>query len=88
MELYIFGWVNKRVVDSGNAMLYSGLRDDPFFFDLAGYIDTLNTGSVSFDSTRDSLAGTNVTAIVVAMDIDAASGGNNNIQLWASTGRK
>lgn len=78
----------ESTLESGNAMLYSGPRDDPFFFDLTGYIDTLSTGSISFDSTRDSLAGTNITAVVVAMDIDTASGGNNNIQIWATTGRK
>ncbi|MCA9729372.1 MAG: DUF4331 family protein, partial [Candidatus Eisenbacteria bacterium] len=68
--------------------VFAGWRDDPFFFDLAGYQMTLQTGDLSFDSTRDSFAGLNVTAIVVEMDLSAALGSGSKINLWATTGRK
>ncbi len=65
--------------------VYAGLRDDPFFFDLQGYLATLDTAKLSFDSTRDSFAQTNVTAIIVEISTDAAAGGSDNIAMWAST---
>ncbi|MEO0600567.1 MAG: DUF4331 family protein [Myxococcota bacterium] len=68
--------------------LYAGLRDDPFFFDLAGYSDTLSTGTLSFDSTRDSFAGTNVTAIVLEGPADAWLDGGTSLNVWTTTARK
>ena len=75
-------------ITSGSATVYAGLRDDPFFFDLDGYLTTLSTGTISFDASNDSLAGTNITAIAVQMDATTASGGNDQVQLWATTARK
>jgi len=65
--------------------VYAGLRDDPFFFDLDGYLMTLMTGDLSFDSKRDSFAKTNITAIVVEISTDAAKGDSDNIAMWATT---
>ncbi|MEZ4385888.1 MAG: DUF4331 family protein [Nannocystaceae bacterium] len=65
--------------------VFAGLRDDPFFFDLQGYLETLDTATIAFDSSRDSFAMTNVTAIVVELSTDAVSGGSDNIQMWATT---
>jgi hypothetical protein len=77
------------VIDGGNGVqLYAGPRDDPFFFDLDGYKATLMSGTLMFDNTNDTFAGTNVTAIVIEMDADAAAGGGDGLQLWATTGRK
>ncbi|TNE92354.1 MAG: DUF4331 domain-containing protein [Deltaproteobacteria bacterium] len=64
------------------------LADDPFFMDLTGFVDTMNTGTLAIDSTRDSLAGTNVDAIVLELDLAEASGGSDNFQIWATSGRK
>ena len=76
-------------IDAGNGlMVYAGLRDDPFFFDLEGFNATLATGTLAFDNTRDSVAGLNVSAIVLEMDLAEASNGNANIALWATTSRK
>jgi hypothetical protein len=65
--------------------VFAGLRDDPFFFDLQGYLATLDTGTLSFDKDNDSFAMTNVTAIVVEISTDAAAGGSDTIQMWATT---
>lgn len=39
--------------DLGGARIFAGVRDDPFFFDLAGFQDTVATGDLQFASTRD-----------------------------------
>lgn len=76
-------------IDGGNGVtLWAGLRDDPFFFDLEGFQATLMMGTLMFDSTRDSLAGLNVTAIVIEMPAGDAAGGGTTLQTWATTGRK
>ncbi len=70
-----------------SARIWAGLRDDPFFFDLEGFQDTLSTGALAFDPTRDSFAGANVTAIVLEVPVSAAMGGNTDpLQIWATTG--
>jgi hypothetical protein len=77
------------VIDGGNGVqLFAGPRDDPFFFDLDGYQATLMSGTLMFDNTNDTFAGTNVTSIVVEMDAAAAAGGSDTLQVWATTGRK
>ena len=72
----------------GDVKLWAGLRDDPFFFDLQGYGDTLATATVSFDSSRDSLAGTNVTAIVIEAPVATVAGGSAPFTTWVTTARK
>ena len=68
--------------------VFAGLRDDPFFFDFEGFGTTASTGSIAFDSTRDSFAGTNVSAIVLEMNLTAALDGGDSLQLWATTGTR
>ena len=68
--------------------VYAGSREDPFFFDLDGFLATKMTETVSFDSANDSFAGLNVTAIVIEMDSAAAAGGGTTLQAWVTTGRK
>jgi hypothetical protein len=76
------------VIDAGNGLsVFTGQREDPFFFDFQGYLDTLATATVSFDSTRDYFAGLHVTAIVVEIDADSVRGADSNIQTWATTAR-
>ncbi len=77
----------EQVLPAAGGKVWVGLRDDPFFFDLDGYTDTLSTGTLSFDAGRDSLAGTNVTAIALEMDLGAALEGSESLQVWATSGR-
>jgi hypothetical protein len=67
--------------------LWAGLRDDPFFFDVQGFGDTLAKGTLLFDPTRDGFAGKNVTAIVFTMDQATALGSDPTMKVWATTGR-
>jgi hypothetical protein len=83
----IVGAVEENLAD-GTAQAFTGLRDDPFFFDLAGFNETLMTGTLAFDPTRDFFAGQNITALVLQMPLDAASGlGGGNLSIWAVTAR-
>ncbi|NJK33270.1 MAG: DUF4331 domain-containing protein [Deltaproteobacteria bacterium] len=76
-------------IDAGNGLrVFAGLRDDPFFFDLDGYLETLMSGTLSFDSANDSFAGTNVTSIVLEMDATMAAGGGTTLQTWATSARR
>ena len=74
-------------IDMGNTKIFTGLRDDPFFFDLGGFTDTLATGTLSFDPTRDFFAGSNVYSIVLEMPLQAALGVGNSLNVWATTAR-
>ncbi len=63
-----------------------GLRDDPFFFDLFGFNDTMSTGTLAFTGA-DALAGTNVMAIVVEVELEQL-GDPSAFRAWATTARK
>jgi hypothetical protein len=81
------GPVDTEIDTGAGTRIWAGPREDPFFFDLDGYLETLDTGMLSFDSMNDTFAGLNVTSIVVEMDAAAAAAGADNIQLWATTSR-
>ena len=70
-----------------NARAWAGLRDDPFFFDLQGFGDTLQSGSLMFDATRDTFAGQNVTSVVIEVPLADALGGGSNLSIWATSAR-
>jgi hypothetical protein len=82
------GPVNTNIDAGGGLQVFAGPREDPFFFDLDGFKATLMTGTISFDNMNDTFAATNVTSIVVEMDAAMASAGSEDIQIWATTGRK
>ena len=75
-----------EVVEGSDIKLYAGLRDDPFFFDLAGFNDTLKTGTIAFTGT-DAVAGANVMALVVEIPLDWVTDGGTGFQTWATTSR-
>ncbi len=82
----VVGPVGQTVTGDNGAKIHTGLFDDPFFFDLAGYTATLQSGTLSFTGV-DAVAGTNASAIVIEVPLAAASAGNTTINLWATTGR-
>lgn len=65
----------------------AGLFDDPFFFDLQGFRDTLSTGTLSFNNQRDFFAGQNLTAIVISIPRSRIENGANLVDVWATTAR-
>lgn len=76
---------------SGNSMrVHHGLFDDPFFFDLEAFNETVDTLQPQFmDPGTDFFAPLNVLGIVLGVDIDAITndGADPVIQVWASTNR-
>jgi hypothetical protein len=79
----------ETVFDAGDgARVWSGHADDPFFFDAAGYLETLDTATVSFVNDRDFLAGLNVTAAAIDIDTAALQDGARPLQFWATAARK
>jgi hypothetical protein len=71
---------------------FAGMRDDPFFFDLNGFINILsNEPGKSFigcQGTRpDFFAGTNVSSIVVELPSRLLTRRSPNIGVWATTDR-
>ena len=77
---------------NGNIRVYAGLRDDPFWWDAAAQERFKTMGIAAYsDPGTDSLAGSNVLAIVIGIKISAMSVGttpNHNVQkIWAASER-
>lgn len=68
-------------VKGPHTRFFAGLRDDPFFFDLAGFKNGLNFTGVDF------FTGTNVSAIVIEIPQGALRHGakNNVLHIWGET---
>lgn len=81
------GYTGNTVMVNGGGKLYAGKRDDPFFFDLAGYNQLKDSGYTDVSGLTDNpgtdfFAGTNILAIVLELP-DSAIGASANY--WAST---
>ncbi len=73
---------------TGNAKVFAGLRSDPFFFDLTGFIGTVfNVGtddlSVLDGNSSDFFAGLNTNAVVLEVPDDSI--GATKIGVWGQT---
>jgi hypothetical protein len=69
----------------GGAMLFAGVRSDPFFFDLTGFAGTvLGVGSDALgDNPTDFFAGLNTNAVVIEVPDEAL--GATDIGVWGAT---
>lgn len=76
----------EEAMEADGTWIFGGTRDDGFFFDLEGFQNTLAEATLMFDSTRDTFAGTNTTAIAVEAPLDAFTDGAA-FTIWASTRR-
>ena len=90
------GFGQAAVVNSGpqGIKAFAGRRDDPFFFDLIGFLNVLDIGGKSFvgcgaaDShpENDTFKGQNVSSIVLELPSRLLEGGgDSNIGVWATT---
>ena len=79
---------------SGGGSAFAGVRDDPFFFDLPGFVEfkeQLLGGSTDLDellggfSAADTFAGTNVLSIALRLPNEKLGGTGNSIGVWAAT---
>jgi hypothetical protein len=78
------------VRNKGGVKAYAGLRDDPFFFDLDGFINVLSDEpGKSFLGCKaprtDFFAGKNVSAIVLQLPARMLTNGSSNVGVWAAT---
>jgi hypothetical protein len=73
----------------GGGKLFAGLRSDPFFFDLGGFLGTVegtNNGRMLNDGMQsDFFADLNTLAIVVEVEDDELG---SNIGVWATTSKR
>ncbi|HZE28867.1 MAG TPA: DUF4331 family protein, partial [Gaiellaceae bacterium] len=71
--------------------VFAGRRDDPFFFDLPGFLNILGPGSLigcgsaSSHPERDFFAHRNVSSLVVELPSALLTGSTPNIGVWATT---
>ena len=77
---------------NGDMRVYAGLRDDPMSFDLDAAERFKQVGIAAYTNPgTDSLAGTNVLAIVVGIKVTAmpsgAAAGHNVYKIWAASER-
>jgi len=72
---------------TGSAKVFAGVRSDPFFFDLTGFIGTVfgvgsDNLSVLDGNASDFFVGLNTNAVVIEVSDDALA---SNIGVWGST---
>ena len=82
----IVGSVNTTLVKDG-VTVRAGIFDDPFFFDSQGFKQTVATGTLSFNNTRNFFANANDTAIVVEIPSDRLNNNGHVLNIWGSTAR-
>lgn len=79
---------DNRIFQSADGLnAFIGSTDDPFFFDSQGFGETLSTGTVAIDSTRDTFGGRNLSAIAFEIDTEALSSTQTVFKAWATTAR-
>ena len=70
---------------------FAGRRDDPFFFDLVGFLNILGSpsligcGSPTSHPERDFFARRNVSSIVLELPSKLLTAGSSKVGVWAST---
>lgn len=78
---------NRTFQSSNGLNAFVGSTDDPFFFDFQGFADTLSTGTLAFNNTRDAFAGRNLSAIAFQINTNALSSSGQVFKAWATTAR-
>ena len=79
------GQANPIITEAGGVKVFAGLREDPFFFDLQGFMMFASNPQAPVSGLRpagagqatDTFAGTNVSMIVLEVPITALTGANN-----------
>ena len=80
------GWTGGTGIGTaiGSAKVFAGVRADPFFFDLLGFLGTvLKVGDTQLGTGPDIFAGLNTNAVVIEVPNDSI--GATNIGVWGST---
>ncbi len=85
----------ERILERDGLKVFSGVVDDPFFFDVLGFRATNSTGVLSIQNNRDFFTNQNDTAIAIQIPIERVSRDTNGdgrfdtrIDVWVDTYRK
>jgi hypothetical protein len=89
-----YGGAIRSSVLSGGGRSFVGPRDDPFYFDLAGFVQfksKLLAGSTDLDELlggftgTDTFRGTNISSIVLSVPNGMVGGTGRSVGVWATT---
>lgn len=76
------------IATGGGLTVFAGVRDDPFFFDLARFNEIVMGMATEFrDPGIDTFAGSNALAIVVEVPTSMLVGASPTIGVWGTTSR-
>lgn len=88
----VVGAVETVLNPADGVIAHVGIHDDPFFFDLAGFNATVETGDLAFSALTgdavDGLAGLNTMAITLEMPMAPVLNGGTQLKVWATTATK
>src|SRR5918995_1697202 len=77
-----------RELGRSGVMAFAGMRSDPFFFDLLGFLGSVKgqgTRTLNDGNESDFFVGLNTLAIVVEVPNASIGGSGTNIGVWATT---
>lgn len=77
-----------RELGRSGVMAFAGMRSDPFFFDLLGFLGSVKgqgTRTLNDGNEADFFAGLNTLAIVVEVPNASIGGTGTNVGVWATT---
>jgi hypothetical protein len=77
-----------RELGRSGVMAFAGMRSDPFFFDLLGFLGSVKgqgTRTLNDGNESDFFAGLNTLAIVVELPSASIGGSGTNVGVWATT---
>lgn len=78
----------ERILEKDGVRVFSGLTDDPFFFDSQGLTETRQTGNLSFRNTRDFFGAQNITAVAIEIPRERLENGTNELDFWVLADRR
>jgi hypothetical protein len=81
------GPIMGSVETQGGVNAFAGLIDDPFNFDVIGFRQTRDTGTLAFNNQRNFFAGLNSTVLVLEIPLSALRNGTNPITAWVTSAR-
>jgi hypothetical protein len=78
----------ERIIEQDGVRVFTGLTDDPFFFDSQGLTETRQTGTLSFRRDRDFFGAQNITAFAIEIPRDRLENGANELDFWVTSDRR
>lgn len=80
---YATGSTKTDIATTSGGTVHAGLFEDPFFFDLVGFQNTLDPNSSDTFTGDDTFAGADVSAIV--LELPSSELGSSTVGVWART---